>query len=326
MNHNNAKNSENSNKNRANIMKIINDRHSLVNKINICKHLDNEIDDILEKKTSKHKSILVLSGGGAKGTAHLGVIDELIHRDMFKHIDTWACTSAGALIGVLITCGYSPRDVLDLLSMLGINKLKSPHIQNLLTDFGFDSGDRFEIVLKKVVEAKGFDANFTFRDHYRKTRKKLIITGTCINDKKVYYFSVDTFPHMPVLTAARISMAIPGYFTPVYYEGKLFLDGGCIDNYPIRIFADKLNQVIGVYIGKNTHETAKIEHLEGFIINTIDCLLEGSAFSACNGFEKYTIRININLSMFEFDLSKDQLYELFENGKKTAIKYLDKLQ
>jgi NTE family protein len=306
-------------------MKIINNKHNLINKINICQNLDTEIDNILNKKT-KHKSILVLSGGGAKGTAHLGVIDELIQRDIFKYIDTFACTSAGALVGVLITCGYSPNNVLDLLTMLGVNKLKSPHIQNLLTDFGFDNGDRFTLVLRKVVEAKGFDANFTFRDHYRKTNKKLIITGTCVNDKKAYYFSVDTFPHMPILVAARISMSVPGYFTPVSYEGKLFLDGGCIDNYPIHLFADKLDQVIGVYVGKNTHEIQKIDHLEGFIINTIDCLLEGSAISSCKSFEKYTIRINIDLSMFEFDLSKDQLYELFNKGKKTAISYLNKLE
>lgn len=319
-------NAKHHDKNRAKIMKIINNKYNSTDKINICHVLDSEIDDILEKKTSMYKSILVLSGGGAKGTAHLGVIDELIHRNMFKHIDTFACTSAGALVAVLITCGYSPKDVLDLLVMLGLNKLKSPQIQNLLTDFGFDNGDRFDLVLRKVVEAKGFNANFTFRDHYRKTRKKLIITGTCVNDKKVYYFSADTFPHMPVLIAARISMAVPGYFTPVSYEGKLFVDGGCIDNYPIRLFADKLDKVIGVYVGKNTHETTKIEHLEGFIINTIDCLLEGSAFSACKTFEKYTIRINISLSMFEFDLTKDQLYKLFDKGKKTAIKYLDKLQ
>ena len=316
--------STNYNKHRSSIMKTINNKHPLINKISICQNLDKEIDSILEKQNTKHKSILVLSGGGVKGVVHLGVIDELIHREIFKYFDTFACTSVGALIGVLITCGYSPKDVIKLLSMLGVDKLKSPQIQNLLTEFGFDSGDRFILVLKKIVEAKGFNADFTFKDHYRKTNKKLIITGTCINDKKVYYFSVDTFPHMPVLTAARISMSVPGYFTPVSYEGKLFLDGGCIDNYPIRLFADKLDKVLGVYIANIIHSSKKIEHLEGFIINTIDCLLEGHVYSSCNTYEKYTIKINIDLSMFEYNLSKDQLYELFDKGKKAASEYLDK--
>lgn len=308
--------------NRDEIDKIIDNKDALNSSINICDVLDDELNKILDKDTPDKKTILVLSGGGTKGLAHLGAITVLKEKDLLKNFHTYACTSAGGLIGLLITCGYSGKDLLEITIMIGMSNAKSPETSNILTEFGFDSGERFMMILGKLVKAKGFHPDFTFRDHYTRTHKKLILTGSCINNKKPYYFSVDTEPDMSVLTAVRISMAVPLFFTPVIYKGNMFLDGGCMDNYPISLFKDRLDNVMGIYVSDKASVCDKIEHLEGFLANTIECLFEGSTRNSYMGYEEYTVMIQVDISALDFNLNDSTTRRIYDVGYKTMLKTL----
>ena len=53
---------------------------------------------------------------------------------------------------------------------------------------------------------------------------------------------------MKLTDAIRITTSVPLYFQPVKYNNKTFIDGGCMDNYPINLFTDRLQEVIGVYL------------------------------------------------------------------------------
>ena len=79
---------------------------------------------------------------------------------------------------------------------------------------------------------------------YNKTQKTLIVTAVCINEKQVYYISHENFPNMSVKLALRMSSCIPILFSPVLYNGKYFIDGGCMDNFPIHLFKKRINDVI----------------------------------------------------------------------------------
>ena len=294
---------------------IINNKQSIENKLNICEALDHELNQILNISSNNKKTILVLSGGGTKGFAHFGAISAFIELGIMKDFHTIACTSAGGLAGLLYTCGYMPEDSIKLITMLGLDKLRSPDNSDILSDFGFDNGSRFILIFKKLLIAKGFKDNITFRDHYKMTGIKLILTGSCINEKKAYYFSVDTFPDMELLIAIRITISVPFFFTPVVFENKLFSDGGCVDNYPISLFDDQLNNVVGIHLNSKKEIVSKIEHMESFTINTIECLLEGVTFNSCKGYEKYTIKMDINnSSMLNFNIGKDVITEIYNHG------------
>jgi len=301
---------------------IINNKQSIKNKLNICDALDHELNQILNISNNNKKTILVLSGGGTKGLAHFGAIKAFMELGMMKNFSTIACTSAGAIAGVLYTCGYMPEDAIKLIIMLGLDKLRSSNNSNILSDFGFDNGSRFILVFKKLLVAKGFKDNITFTDHYKMTGVKLILTGSCINEKKVYYFSIDTFPDMELLTALRITMAVPFFFTPVVFEDKLFSDGGCMDNYPISLFDDELENVVGIHLNSKKEIVSKIEHMESFAINMIECLLEGVTFNSCKGYEKYTIKIDINnASSLDFNIDKDIIIKIYNHGYNEILKY-----
>lgn len=288
------------------------------------KLLRDELDIILEKEQGvqksvnfKNKQILVLSGGGMKGLVTIGALHALDTMNYLSTITTYAGTSVGALLSLLLNVGYSPHDIHEVMQQCDLLKLKSMSFDNLFTQFGLDNGNQIEKLLKVMIKSKGFNENITFKDLYDKTNKKIIMVATCINTKKAVYLSHETFPHMPVLKAARMSISIPFYFIPVEHEGKLYIDGGCIDNYPIQLFSDQLDNVIGIYLSDIRNSVDSVANIEDFLSNLIQSLLEGVTVNSIKGYEKCTVRIDVSdVGIMSLDIDSIKKQNLFDSGFK----------
>lgn len=89
----------------------------------------------------------------------------------------------------------------------------------------------------------------TFKEQYEKNGLELVITGTDVASKKIYYFSYRTTPDMPIVDAIRVTISLPIAFKPIFVNdvhtsyGKTvsdkinaFIDGGALNNFPIRVF------------------------------------------------------------------------------------------
>lgn len=286
--------------------------------------IDNELSIILGKDMrSKMKRILVLSGGGVKGIAHLGALKALEVLGILKNIHTFTGTSVGALISVLIAIGYSPDELYNFITVFDIKKMKSMNPDSILQTYGLDDGQNILFVLEKLFAAKGIESNITFGQLFKLTKKTVITCASCVNDKTAYYFSHKTNPDMSVLTAVRMSIAIPIYFTPVIYEDKMFIDGGCIDNYPIQLFADDIDSVIGIYLTSVRETTKDVQNIESFLMNLVQCLFEGVTCNSLKGFEKQSIKISLHQNgPMELDLSNEKKKELFSTGYNAVIERL----
>jgi predicted acylesterase/phospholipase RssA len=199
---------------------------------------------------------------------------------------------------------------------IDVSKMTKINAYNLFSKLGLDDGQRFEIVLKKFFKAKSIDPGITFSELYKMTHKTLIVTGSCINDKKVYYFSHDTHPNMKVVDALRISISVPIFYTPRKYKGKVFLDGGCIDNYPMALFQHKLQKVIGIYVAEHREHVDKINSIESFLLNTIGCVREGMDINARKGFEDRTIYIKCASGE-----DNNHISAMFDQGYVTAAEF-----
>ncbi|MGF7039327.1 patatin-like phospholipase family protein [Mucilaginibacter lappiensis] len=162
----------------------------------------------------KQKVSLVLSGGGARGIAHIGVIEEL-ERQGFD-ITAVSGTSMGAVVGGVYALGQMPA-YKDWLFTL--DKLKAFS----LIDFTFRSqglvkGDKLFNTMKAFIS----DANIEdLRIPYA------AIAADIINKKEVVFTSGSIYD------AIRASIAIPTVFTPVKSGDGLLVDGGIINNLPI---------------------------------------------------------------------------------------------
>jgi predicted acylesterase/phospholipase RssA len=243
--------------------------------ININDIIDAEVSGLLKRPIHKSKTILVLSGGSTKGVAQIGALHCLKEHNLLNDIKTIAATSAGSMVGLLYCAGYNPLELYRFIKLIDLEMVKKLDAHNVITKYGLDDGSRMMLVLKKLLNAKGYDSDITFDEFFRKTGLAFIVTGACLNDKKVYYFSHKSHPQMKVIEAIRISISIPIIFTPCEYEGKLFVDGGCIDNFPISLFDDDMDRVIGVYVSEHRKIIQDIKYIEDYLGNIIQCLFEG---------------------------------------------------
>jgi NTE family protein len=268
---------------------------------------------------------LVLSGGGLKGFAHLGAIKALIELDLLNSIDTIIGTSIGALIGALYIIGWHPENLFDFLYKLNMSKLVKINGNILLPKYGLDDGIKFMDVIKKLFAYKCISESITFKQLYEMSKIKLIVTTSCLNDKLVYYLSIDTYPDLEVLKAIRMSISLPGLFTPIEFENKFFIDG-FIDNFPMHKFSDQINETFGILVETEMLNEVKIEYIESYFTNLFQLLMQNIPKYILKNYGKKYIHIIINnINATDFNLSDDKKKEMYDQGYKTTIEHFSNL-
>jgi NTE family protein len=184
-------------------------------------------------KSSKNIN-LVLSGGGARGIAHIGVIEELEkHGYVIRSISG---TSMGALIGAVYAIGKLKEFKLWLYTFGKYDIFK-------LMDFtiskqGFIKGDK---IFEKMGE---FISDTTFDQ----LSIPLAISATNISSNKEIVFDSGS-----VFDAVRASISIPNVFTPVEVDNSIIIDGGIINNLPISTIQRFDNDLLVVVDVNKTH-------------------------------------------------------------------------
>ena len=185
---------------------------------------------------------LALSGGGIRGVAHLGVIKALEENNI--KIDIMGGTSSGSMITALYSMGYSTDEIFDLVHkyVASIIKLNNStirkEIKNLLLhrkvySSGINDGEYIckifnKVALdKKIINISDISMPIVIPTVDIITRKKYIFTSQDINNKD-YNNNID------IGRAVQASCSFPAFFSPLKYKNKLFLDGGILDNIPVK--------------------------------------------------------------------------------------------
>ena len=283
--------------------------------------------DIIPLYKGKRKNIIVIGGGGIKGLAALGSLRCLIDKEIICFPEIFAGTSVGSVICFLINIGYSPIDIYNFLEEIDFTKLiKYVEPENLLFNpcFGLSSPEPTIEIIYNFMKKKNINKNITFRELFLKTQSKLIITGTCVNDSTITYFSVDTYPEMQILKAIRISISIPFIFRPYLFENKLWVDGGCMNNFPIDLFNDKLNDVIGIYMDDLYESNESINEIEKYFYSIFKCIWRGMNYNKLDLFKKYIINIIIPGNHgTNWDISQEEKKKLYNLGYENAEKFIN---
>ena len=168
---------------------------------------------------------------GPAGMGIFALVGSLMkYEDDLKHIKEISGSSAGAILAVALALRIPLPDVLDRLLDLDVANLTKFKIKSFMSTFGFVD---MEPLRKALVEA--YKCNPTFAE----LKKKVYISSYCMNMARTEYFSVDTHPHMKVVDAVCMSMAIPLVFSSVKHEGRIYMDGGTKECFPVTPFIDK---------------------------------------------------------------------------------------
>lgn len=191
---------------------------------------------------------LALSGGGARGLAHIGVLQRI--EEVGYPLDSITGTSAGALVGALYASGFSGREIEDLFSRLDLTRAfleplwRNPgetlgeqedrndtflsverHDGRVSLAQGLRSGVEVQHTLQALL-ARG--AYFSGGDFNRLQRPLRVLATNLETGQGRVFGSGD------LVEAVRASMSIPGGFRPVVIEGQQYVDGALVENLPVQ--------------------------------------------------------------------------------------------
>jgi NTE family protein len=190
---------------------------------------------------------LALSGGGARGLAHIGVLKALEENRI--PIDYIAGTSMGSIIGGLYAIGYSPKDLEWVTQSVDWQRVFRPSIDRQRKNYqqrqeekdyfvdleiglskkgpasgkGFAGGQQLMLELQRLVGSLSVENFDDFPIPYR-------AVATDLNAAEPYVMD-----HGDLAMAMRASMAVPLVFGPVKYQGRMLADGGILDNLPVDV-------------------------------------------------------------------------------------------
>lgn len=226
---------------------------------------------------TKPKIGLVLSGGGAKGLAHIGVLKVI--DSLGIKIDYIAGTSMGAIVGGLYASGYTGKQLDSLYKSLDIEALVQDNIPRkikILTSKRNDDIYALTLPIKnfKIETPNAFSKgiyNFNFLSqatyHVRDIRdfKKLPIPFFCMATNLETGESVVLDKGILPLSIMA-SGAIPSLYYPVEIDGKLYIDGGVTNNFPVELLKEKgVDIIIGVDVQDNLKDRKNIQGLTTLI-------------------------------------------------------------
>ena len=227
---------------------------------------------------------LALSGGGARGISHLGIIKAL--EEMGVNISCLSGTSTGALLATLYSYGLSPDEILNLI----IKTRFFSSLRPAWTMKGLINLEKLSDILIKIIPENNFSC----------LKIPVTVTATNLSRGQVEYF--DSGELIPVVLA---SCCVPVVFNPTILNGEVYVDGGIMDNLPTRPIRDRCN----VLIASSCNDVSS-----GFDVRNFRSVIERSMLIAING--NTTISKNLcdvlieppglgNLSVFDVSKAAD---------------------
>ena len=254
--------------------------------------------DIMFKKNSgrklsneRRKVGVALSGGGVRGTAHIGVLKILAENNI--PIDMISGTSAGAIVAAMYACGYSPQNMQTMVEKLKMNEFIDLNVTVAdlfkhgmkwlysgmfrfwsVLPTGLIKGDKIEQYFYRLWQDR------TVRD----TDIPIAITAVDLNSADTIFFTSPVFNSRAILNAryyhntsltdaVRASISIPGIFFPKKYRSMTLVDGAVKNNLPTDILRHMgADVVIGVDLGYDGQANYDIKTVGEILIQCIEIM------------------------------------------------------
>ncbi len=242
---------------------------------------------------------LVLSGGGARGAAHIGVFKAFEEYNISPtHISG---TSVGAIVGALYAGGVHWSEILNFLKNTSVFHTK----RFAFNKPGFIDTEKFYDDLKAYFPRDNFDV----------LEKHLFITAT-----NVLTGSLKVFSKGQLIKPVIASASFPGIFTPTAINGSYYIDGGILNNFPVEPLKKHCDKIIGVFI--NSLKKVSIKDLKHSYSVADRALKIRLASESITKFPECDVVISPkDLSDYAiFGMTK--IDDIFELGYSTTIKVL----
>jgi len=246
-----------------------------------------------------YKFGIVLSGGGARGFAHIGVLKALNEHGIFPEIIS--AVSAGSIVGSLYADGYSPDEIYSIMGELDIYKF----LKFYRPKFG---------MLKAEGLRKRLAENLSV-SNLEELKIPLIISATNFTKAESEYFNTGS-----IIDAVMASSAIPILLKPFMMNGQMYVDGGLMNNLPVEPLQDLCDNIIGVNVNP-VHEITRLKSFRNFADRVLHLAIRANVninIPKCDMYIEPEGLMNFNL------LKVSSSKQIFEQGYFFTIKILEK--
>lgn len=276
---------------------------------------------------------LVLSGGGARAMAHVGILQIIDSAGLqVGHI---AGTSMGAVVGAFYAMGYSGKQIEDIMRSVDWQAVSDNRIQRKKLSY-FDRKQTDKYLLSLPITQKGISipaginygyfilqtlssltVQFPGYQDFRKFPIPFVCTGTDIENGILKEFEEGI-----ISDVLRATTAFPSIFSPHEVDGRLYVDGGVMDNLPIKLLIKRGVQ----YIIASDVQNAAYTKDE---LNSINKILEQAAtFASIKAYQDYICEAQLlfqpkvpEAGLLSFEL----MDRVIQEGRNVALKYWDTL-
>lgn len=280
---------------------------------------------------------LTLSGGGAKGIAHIGVIEALEENGI--PIDCITGTSMGAIVGGLYAMGYSPQEMLELIEGREFAYWSTGRIDPELTYYFLEpdpseanvnipiggGGGEQSVLPTSLINPLPMNLAFVelfapYTAHCGGNFDRLMVPYRCVasdvNRKRKAVFSQGDLGD-----CIRASMSFPMVFHPIEIDGRPMYDGGIYDNFPIDVMLGEFNPsfVLGVDVSSgntpDNPDAGMMDQLEALIMQNSDYNVPSTR----------GMRMRMDLDRFGL-LDFGKAREIYKIGYDFAMAHIDSLK
>ena len=289
-----------------------------------------------EKKDEKHTfpdtlKTVCIGPGGMAGLVALGVLKKIEeHYDVdsliqLGSIDTLIGASIGSMVCLFMSFGYSSTQILHIFRDTRhkwVNLSSNLSLDSLIQSFGLCSFDEVINIVADELQPHVLPHDIhtiTFEQLYQIQNIHLSMTSTRINTHTTEILNHELTPNLPVLTAVKMSCAMPLLFESVHYNGDVYIDGGVLNQLPYSIINDDEHTLMIIMDKHNNSIRQSVDNLEDFIMNVINMSYVSSCNHHCSvtklKYEKAHVHTCYHCSSStDFEVTQDVMDEMFLIG------------
>jgi NTE family protein len=254
---------------------------------------------------------ICLAGACHRGITYIGTLAYLEEKELIKssELSKIVGVSIGSFVSACYLAGYTPHDFMDIIVRYDTSTLKDISLMD--NGVAVLRGAAFRNWIYDMLKIK-VDPEITMKQFYEKTGTHFIVITTCIEDG-IVEMDHETHPDMRLFDALVASMNFPFVFPPYVIDGKRYVDGGVLDNFPMHLLGP---EAVGLKV--NFKAIDNIDSPFSYIGKLFE-LISLHSRSLKPASSTNIIMINASdFSLIDFDMSIDDKMTLFMRGYNSA--------
>ena len=265
---------------------------------------------------------LVLPGGSVKGFTTLGAIQYAQDNFLLENIVTYVGTSSGSIICYLLAIGYTSVEIMVYICTNQLlERMQHFNLVAMIQGRGATSFASIQEQLEKITIAKiGYLP--TLSDLFTRYGKVLVCVTHNFTESRTEYLSYETYPHLPCITALRMSCNLPLVFDTFVYGNSQYIDGGISDNFGIRFAEARGQKVLGIALNSSVRqgniemdkEVGLMEFALSVIMIPVEKLVNTQIEQASPTTKIACVGYKGNINLLDFNIDSHIKFEMFAAG------------